>query len=495
MLILIILLISLTTLATFIVHKGQKKIIFLGLGISLLTMFIGITIYIAKSGGYSNIERSFLFLLPKLQIKLQYLPISLDKIGYLVAVGRFLFPLCLILIALKYTTSTTIRKYRKFMWIYSIGTIIGLLIYYPTVFRIVVKSRYSLQDRIILWSFIWISMSVVTGMSILFWEYLHIKTKHIKKEFKLILTGYTSITLLYMLYSVQDPAQIYQVFGPEYRWIKGSSYISSALSTVGWFSVSLSSLIFLILGGVGLGQWIKKRLYIEKDNETRRIKIDVTHMGASIFVHSIKNQLLANRILNKKVIKEIEAKEWDKEKIKYYLQAINQTNEHMLSRMEELYKTVKNNAMYLEIYPIVEVIHLALEKFNFKYPDTRIKLQLDTQEKILVDKSYMSEAIYNVMINGYEAAREIREEEEIQLEIHTYSDRLYTVVEISDNGKGLAPAQQKNIFEPFFTTKNTNYNWGMGLYYVKSIIESHYGKINIESEVQQGTTIVILLPK
>lgn len=65
-------------------------------------------------------------------------------------------------------------------------------------------------------------------------------------------------------------------------------------------------------------------------------------------------------------------------------------------------------------------------------------------------------------------------------------------VEIQDNGEGIRPDLQGRIFDPFFTTKSNG--TGMGLAIARHIVHAHRGRIEIESEVDRGTTCRIWLP-
>ena len=68
----------------------------------------------------------------------------------------------------------------------------------------------------------------------------------------------------------------------------------------------------------------------------------------------------------------------------------------------------------------------------------------------------------------------------------------YVRLRFRDNGAGIDPEHMEKIFEPFFTTKVKG--TGLGLAITRQIVEQHYGKILIESEVGQGTCVEVRLP-
>jgi signal transduction histidine kinase len=68
----------------------------------------------------------------------------------------------------------------------------------------------------------------------------------------------------------------------------------------------------------------------------------------------------------------------------------------------------------------------------------------------------------------------------------------FAVVEVADNGRGIAPENLPHIFRPFYTTKGEG--TGLGLSLARRIVEDHHGRIEVSSAVGHGTTFAVMLP-
>ena len=111
--------------------KDRALWFLLGMCGSLMIQFSGILIFIAKKGGYSRSIINFLFFSQTLRNKLQYLFITLDALGYVIAVGRYLFPLFLLESALQYSMIGWIRRHpdiQKWICVLPAAT---LAVYFP----------------------------------------------------------------------------------------------------------------------------------------------------------------------------------------------------------------------------------------------------------------------------------------------------------------------------------------------------------------------------
>jgi signal transduction histidine kinase len=99
----------------------------------------------------------------------------------------------------------------------------------------------------------------------------------------------------------------------------------------------------------------------------------------------------------------------------------------------------------------------------------------------------LREVLINLILNGVSAMPEGG-----TLTVRTYSTGERAVVEISDTGVGIAPAQQNAIFQPFVTNRSTGS--GLGLSISRTIVESYGGVISVASTPGRGATFTISLP-
>jgi two-component system, sporulation sensor kinase E len=120
-----------------------------------------------------------------------------------------------------------------------------------------------------------------------------------------------------------------------------------------------------------------------------------------------------------------------------------------------------------------------------------IAVNLDLSENLppaLIDPDQFQQVFYNIIRNAYQAIAG----EDGMIEIRTRSTDTDFLVSISDNGTGIPPEQMGSLFEPYRTTKSSG--TGLGLLIVRRIIREHGGEIEIQSQPDQGTNILIHLP-
>ena len=125
---------------------------------------------------------------------------------------------------------------------------------------------------------------------------------------------------------------------------------------------------------------------------------------------------------------------------------------------------------------------------ELKYKTNVIKEYGDIP-KIECFPQQLNQVFMNLLVNAAQAI-----ETKGIIRIKTYQRDKEVVVEISDSGAGISKENLKHIFEPFFTTKEVGKGTGLGLSVVYGIIQNHKGRIEVESEIHQGSTFRVILP-
>ncbi|MEG4109839.1 ATP-binding protein [Microcoleus sp. S13_C5] len=110
----------------------------------------------------------------------------------------------------------------------------------------------------------------------------------------------------------------------------------------------------------------------------------------------------------------------------------------------------------------------------------------------------LNQVFMNIISNAIDALEDVKKEDKdysptIWISTEITADNTVTV-KIRDNGPGIASASAQQIFDPFFTTKSIGKGTGLGLAISYQILAKHQGKIEVNSQIGQGTEFVITLP-
>ena len=115
--------------------------------------------------------------------------------------------------------------------------------------------------------------------------------------------------------------------------------------------------------------------------------------------------------------------------------------------------------------------------------------------KIYVDEMHFQNVIFNLMDN---AVKYRNPETPLDIYLRTWNDDEHLYLSVRDTGMGIKKENLKKIFEKFYRVHTGNRHdakgFGLGLAYVKKIIDLHKGDIRVDSEYGKGTTFVITLP-
>jgi signal transduction histidine kinase len=137
---------------------------------------------------------------------------------------------------------------------------------------------------------------------------------------------------------------------------------------------------------------------------------------------------------------------------------------------------------------IADVVNIVAGQFTGRGGATLLT-ELGEVELVFGSAAALRTTLLNTVIN----ARHAIGEDDGLVTIATATDEGETVIRISDTGCGILPEVLEHITEPFFTTKGDQGS-GLGLSVARKVIAGHGGTLDFESEVGQGTTVIIRLP-
>lgn len=188
------------------------------------------------------------------------------------------------------------------------------------------------------------------------------------------------------------------------------------------------------------------------------------------------------------------------EKVKYYSQLIRQENLRMKKQVENVLnmsKLERNEVkLFLKEANVRELIKKITESFQLIVNERNGTLTQEftaSQYQFKIDEFHLSNVLVNLLDNANKYSPEAPE-----IKVKTRNEGNYYVIEISDKGMGMEAHNKTKIFEKFFREETGNIHnvkgQGLGLTYVKKIIDLHKGKIEVDSHKGKGSTFIIKLP-
>ncbi len=213
--------------------------------------------------------------------------------------------------------------------------------------------------------------------------------------------------------------------------------------------------------------------------------------------HELKTPISTISLSSEMLMRSEEA---DLEKIKRYAGIIYKENKRLENQVERVLNVAKLDrdqvVLKKEEFNMHELLLEVKENFEFNHLANGGQVLLDFQSaqfSIQADPVHITNVIYNLLDNAAKYC-----EETPLIKITTRNERNKLMVIIEDNGIGIKRENLGMIFDKFYRVPTGNLHnvkgFGLGLYYVKLIIDAHHGKIDVKSSLGKGTTFLISLP-
>lgn len=146
-------------------------------------------------------------------------------------------------------------------------------------------------------------------------------------------------------------------------------------------------------------------------------------------------------------------------------------------------------AQPIVLVPLIQEI-AALIRAQVYQKGITLTLELQDTPPVLASATEIQQVLLNFLNNAMDAI----DHDHGAITVRLFPQAGHTVIEVNDNGQGVAPEDRQRIFEPFFTTKPVGKGTGLGLAICYGIIRKLGGDIEVESEPGQGATFRIRLP-
>ncbi|MCA0133085.1 sensor histidine kinase [Winogradskyella alexanderae] len=259
---------------------------------------------------------------------------------------------------------------------------------------------------------------------------------------------------------------------------------------------SILSMIVLsvIFTGVIIIAYSSAIYQLIRQRQISQIKTDFINNMTHEFKTPIATINLAlDSIKNPKIIN-------DQDKVKRYLKMIRDENKRMHAQVENVLrisKLEKNELNIskerLKLHDLVEdaITHVELIVENRQgYVKTHFEA---VKSSVLANESHFTNVIVNILDNAIKYS-----DDAPKIDVYTENIGNNIILKIADQGNGMSKQVAKRVFEKFYREHTGNVHnvkgHGLGLAYVKRIVEDHQGHISVESEKGKGSTFIIRLP-
>jgi two-component system phosphate regulon sensor histidine kinase PhoR len=252
-----------------------------------------------------------------------------------------------------------------------------------------------------------------------------------------------------------------------------------------WIYVILIAVLILVFFLFSINVIVKQKRLSEVKNDfinnmTHELKTPISTIGLSAEVLMRPNS------------------SQDTDKIQRYASIIYRENKRLENQVERVLNIAKLDkeqiVLKIEGFDFHDLLKDIKENFDFEeeIQKGRIELKLEASNSCINgDIIHITNVLHNLIDNAIKYC-----ENKPLIRIRTYDETNFLCIEISDNGIGISKENMKQIFEKFYRVPTGNVHnvkgFGLGLYYVKLIIEAHKGKIEVASNIHSGTTFTCM---
>ena len=191
----------------------------------------------------------------------------------------------------------------------------------------------------------------------------------------------------------------------------------------------------------------------------------------------------------------------NKEKMDYFTGIIKEENKRMNRHVETILQAAlqEKQEMKLDLVElhVHQIIEKTIENYQLQLEEKNGKVELKLNAKndfIFADEIHFTNLLSNLIDNAIKYSYE-----KVLIKVSTHSTNKFVFISVHDNGIGMSKESVKHIFEKFYRAHTGNVHnikgFGLGMSYVKMVIDAHKGKIKVDSALGKGSTFTIEIPR
>jgi len=256
-----------------------------------------------------------------------------------------------------------------------------------------------------------------------------------------------------------------------------------------------------LIGTAGIFKDISEKKLLEaKLKATQARLVEASKMRAlgelvAGVAHEINNPLMASQTILHVILKNLTQDSPERNRLEL-IHKCNNRIEKIVEHLREFSRQTKPEFIFLDINKPVENALLMTEQQLLNHNIIIQKHLADDLPGISGDINQLEQVFLNLISNARDAMDNTEKEKMLTISSYTTKDneKPYVTVSFKDTGVGIPKDNLNKIIEPFFSTKPVGKGTGLGLSLCFGIIESHGGRIEIQSELGRGTEVRILIP-
>lgn len=266
------------------------------------------------------------------------------------------------------------------------------------------------------------------------------------------------------------------------RFPDKTTYLISSLRF--WYLLTFALIIILLVYVYSIYTIIQQKKFSELQRDFIN---NMTHE----FKTPLSSILLASEALNKQEVVQ------ENPKLKTYTSIIINQSFKLNNHIEKILNIAKNDASGLSLKPQKIILKPFIEEIaeTIKQKNENISIQIDIENdiSILADEFHFTNIVYNLLDNSIKYC-----ETKPEILISSVKDPKGLYLKFKDNGMGIPAKNINHIFDKFYRVPVNNSDeingFGLGLFYVKKIVQQHNWKISVENNADKGITLTLFFP-